>query len=65
MHNFGFLLPLEDHSCGGVLSLQVGDDPFRVCKVPTIFCVGSEGALSSVKYIEVSVLCIFFNFCLQ
>ena len=31
-------------------------DPFKVCKVPTVFVVGSEGSLSSVQYVEVSSL---------
>ena len=36
------------------LSEQISADPFRVCKIPTIFVVGSEGQLSSVDYMEVS-----------
>ena len=36
-------------------------DPFRACKVPTIFVVGSEGHLSSIDYLEVRVQSVETN----
>jgi hypothetical protein len=57
--HFSPSLPLPPLSPSSLppLSVQVSADPFRVCKIPTIFVVGSEGQLSSIDYIEVSCTC--------
>ena len=44
---------------------QVSSDPFRTCKVPTFFAVGSGSLTCSVEYVEVCgcvcvhVLCMY------
>lgn len=33
---------------------QISMDPFKDCRIPTLFAVGSEGRMTSVAYTEVS-----------
>ena len=49
-------LSLSPPSVPSLSLWQISADPFRVCKVPAIFVVGSEGQLSSPDYVEVSSL---------
>lgn len=34
--------------------IQISSDPFKDCRTPTLFAVGSEGRMTSVAYTEVS-----------
>jgi len=36
--------------------MKLSSDPFRSCRTPTFFAVGTEGKVTSVEYVEVKLL---------